>query len=394
MIQDDGIVSTGAGTHSLHPLQVTAKSQKRAGGSPNIGPSIGEEKAKCPVRYRCNLYPSLIRTIPAEQRSTENRMNHRWHTGILISCIAAAAVIQAIEQALSQSPHLAAKFPDLGWLNYVPLALLSIAALLGIGLLIRKWNRSEATGQAQVVNSTVERSLSRLKIISAYYGADGGPDRDVAEEYLQPKIRGDSLVGFVGADLFGAYQPLIGPKRLKIRYSFDGEEATVVRRDQEMLVLPEDRFLKGQLEECQRQSKLNQNQESKAQLAMFLPVQIEAFQLAKDLRDFFAGLGPRPAFNKALQDGTREGIERALSDLHAREKPWDDKLLHGYSLRFAERVARMRHLLGEEGLSSEVFENIENLGITNVTTIPSLAREIERSAVELHYTNFRLPSKM
>ena len=45
MIQDDGIVSTGAGTHSPHPLQVTAKSQKRAGGSPNIEPSIGEQKA-------------------------------------------------------------------------------------------------------------------------------------------------------------------------------------------------------------------------------------------------------------------------------------------------------------------------------------------------------------
>ena len=52
MIQDDGIVSTGAGTHSPHPLQVTAKSQKRAGGSPNIEPSIGEQKAKCPAPPR------------------------------------------------------------------------------------------------------------------------------------------------------------------------------------------------------------------------------------------------------------------------------------------------------------------------------------------------------
>ena len=47
MIQDDGIVSTGAGTHSPHPLQVTAKSQKRAGAPPNMEPSIGEEKANC-----------------------------------------------------------------------------------------------------------------------------------------------------------------------------------------------------------------------------------------------------------------------------------------------------------------------------------------------------------
>jgi hypothetical protein len=53
MIQDDGIVSTGAGTHSPHPLQVTAKSQKRAGGSSNIEPSIGEQKAKCPALSKC-----------------------------------------------------------------------------------------------------------------------------------------------------------------------------------------------------------------------------------------------------------------------------------------------------------------------------------------------------
>jgi len=49
MIQDEGIVSTGAGTHSPHPLQVMAKSQKRAGCPPNTEPSIGEQKAKCPV---------------------------------------------------------------------------------------------------------------------------------------------------------------------------------------------------------------------------------------------------------------------------------------------------------------------------------------------------------
>jgi hypothetical protein len=49
MIQEEGIVSTGAGTHSPHALQVTAKSQKRAGGSPNIELSIGEEKANSPA---------------------------------------------------------------------------------------------------------------------------------------------------------------------------------------------------------------------------------------------------------------------------------------------------------------------------------------------------------
>jgi len=42
MIQEDGIVSTGAGMHSPHPLQVMAKSQNRTGNPPNMEPSIGE----------------------------------------------------------------------------------------------------------------------------------------------------------------------------------------------------------------------------------------------------------------------------------------------------------------------------------------------------------------
>lgn len=91
---------------------------------------------------------------------------------------------------------------------------------------------------------------SRLKIIEARYGIEGGPDPDVYEQYLKPRIQGDALVGFVGADLFGGFQPHIGPppKRLKVRYRFDGEESMVVRGEGEMIVLPEDRFLNKQLE--------------------------------------------------------------------------------------------------------------------------------------------------
>ena len=63
MIQDDGIVSTGAGTHSPHPLQVTAKSQKRAGGSPNIESSIGEQKANSPEQAGLGGAPFRKRSL-------------------------------------------------------------------------------------------------------------------------------------------------------------------------------------------------------------------------------------------------------------------------------------------------------------------------------------------
>jgi hypothetical protein len=92
-------------------------------------------------------------------------------------------------------------------------------------------------------------SSNRLKIIEARYGIDGGPDPEVTKQYLEPRIGGDSLAGFVGADLFGAFQPVTGglPKRVKIRYLFDGKESIVERPEHAMLVLPEDKFLLDQI---------------------------------------------------------------------------------------------------------------------------------------------------
>ncbi len=87
---------------------------------------------------------------------------------------------------------------------------------------------------------------SRLKIISAHYGVEGGPDDDVAEEYLRPRISGHALAGWVGADLFGPLDPAIGQhKRLKVHYSFEGRESIVERGENKLLVLPEDPLLKG-----------------------------------------------------------------------------------------------------------------------------------------------------
>jgi hypothetical protein len=46
IIHDAGIVSTGAGTFSPHPLHATRKSHKRDGGSPNMKTIIGEYMEK------------------------------------------------------------------------------------------------------------------------------------------------------------------------------------------------------------------------------------------------------------------------------------------------------------------------------------------------------------
>jgi hypothetical protein len=45
----------------------------------------------------------------------------------------------------------------------------------------------------------------------------------------------------------------------------------------------------------------------------------------------------------------------------------------------------MKHQLGEVGLSNRLFDDIENMGILNVSNIPDLAREIDRLAVDVNY---------
>ena len=140
---------------------------------------------------------------------------------------------------------------------------------------------------------------SRLNIIEARYGVEGGPDADVLEKYIKPRMRGDAFVGWVGADLFGGFQPVINaPKRLKVRYSFDGIEDTVTRCDNEMLVLPEDRFLKEQLARCaadaeKRIEDLSGAWDKKFSFTISLTeLQKEAFQFAEELRFWEASISP------------------------------------------------------------------------------------------------------
>lgn len=116
----------------------------------------------------------------------------------------------------------------------------------GVGWFVLWLKRSKRTMPAPTAQPRPEHGLNsllpdgRLKIISAHYGVDGGPNADVAEEYLRPKVCGHSLAGWVGADLFGGFQPVIGLlKRVKVHYSFDGTEGVVSKKEHELLVLPD-----------------------------------------------------------------------------------------------------------------------------------------------------------
>ncbi|MCU1248747.1 MAG: hypothetical protein JWQ49_1776 [Edaphobacter sp.] len=118
---------------------------------------------------------------------------------------------------------------------------------------------------------------SKLVIHSANYGIEG-KDSDVTATIRSHA--NSALVVRVGADLFHGFDPLVGVlKRLKVRYSFEGHEATVERPETELLVIPEDPYLKqAATREHERRLESANNVDG-----LFTALQIEAFRLAREL---------------------------------------------------------------------------------------------------------------
>lgn len=232
---------------------------------------------------------------------------------------------------------------------------------------------------------------SKLRIISSYYGGiNGEADEEVTEKYLRRRVYGDALVGWVGADLFGPFQPVINlPKRLIVRYSFSGQEATVTRPENAMLVLPEDQFLKQQLESCQQRTLELEHVKGEAKPSLpnlFSPLQLEAFQLAKELRNFLIELGARP---EAPTEEDYEGIRDAedsdyLDGLEMKHKLWVNQLVYGYASRFSERAVKLLHRLGEQGVPVSAWQE-KVKSITTEWDIKEIAKELPKFGIRLDY---------
>lgn len=117
--------------------------------------------------------------------------------------------------------------------------------------------------------------------------------------------------------------------------------------------------------------------------SLFTPLQIDAFQLAKGLREFFSETEPKPTYNTTIHH--TDGTASAIADAFVRNNDWMDKITNKYSRLFAGEVTDMKYRLGEMGLKSRVFDDIENKVIELDAAIPQLAREIERLAVDINY---------
>jgi hypothetical protein len=292
----------------------------------------------------------------------------------LVKWIGGSSMLTSVWNVCSREFH---KNP-VDWMLY--------SIFFGVGLILVIVGAMRQAREAGRSNQNIQvKTDSRLKIVSAYYGIEGGPDKDVAEEYLVPKIFGHSLVGWVGSDLFGPLDPAIGKyKRLKVHYSFDGNAAMVVRQEHELLVLPEDKRLKEQLEECQRQSRLNENQFNaelsrareireqyavekrealeraeglERQLAQFCSLQLEALQFVKRLQDFLKE--ELPSFPVRLDPATT-----ALNEIHRRSDEriaWRKKVESKYELQFADEYRKLLLKFKARGIEPDRSFNYEGV---------------------------------
>jgi hypothetical protein len=121
---------------------------------------------------------------------------------------------------------------------------LGVFVALILGLLLRIHRLPEEAALA--VSDRPPRQIQKLKIISAVYGSNETEDHADVTETLQGLAIGDTLAVTINKDLFG--DPAIGKaKRLQVSYSYGSSAVVKIeRRESDLMVLPEDTFLKEQ----------------------------------------------------------------------------------------------------------------------------------------------------
>jgi hypothetical protein len=145
---------------------------------------------------------------------------------------------------LSSNPHWATDNPRLS------VALYYVAIGAGVYLFLSfvlqwKWVRwffgikpSLAVSDLPLSDEAKPKE-SRLKIISAHWGIEGISNPNVTPRLVRRQT-GDCFVAPVELDLFDGFDPVSGKNKiLTVRYSFDGTEATVAKKEHELLVLPD-----------------------------------------------------------------------------------------------------------------------------------------------------------
>lgn len=106
------------------------------------------------------------------------------------------------------------------------------------------------------------------------------------------------------------------------------------------------------------------------------PLQVEALQLEKELRQWIRELGPRPD----VKIGANEDSAAYLRRVSEAVTPWSNKLVFGYGNRFRDRIVNLAHRFAEQGPRDFTLENTQ--GISNEQQAADIAKRIRALAFQ------------
>lgn len=136
--------------------------------------------------------------------------------------------------------------------------------------------------------------------------------------------------------------------------------------------------------EAERREAMDKVSSLEAQLALFSPLQLEAFRLAQQLRDFLKSLGPRPDVDWTGASTSSEIAER-LSERRRLQLPWANRMVTGFLLRFSDDIKKMAFHFGQADVD-QCDKLLDYIG-DNITdkTIEEAARTLQSLAIRVDY---------
>lgn len=139
---------------------------------------------------------------------------------------------------------------------------------------------------------------------------------------------------------------------------------------------------RAELAKCAEEKSELQKQ-AEVRLTIFSPLQTDAFMIAKDLREFLAGLPPFPS-DPMLRPGEdkSEFMVRFFEIRSEKQGAWRQKLMHGYANRkFGERITALMHRAGEEVEYPAHFAEFAEKPPMGADDIRELAQQMEMMAI-------------
>jgi hypothetical protein len=135
--------------------------------------------------------------------------------------------------------------------------------------------------------------------------------------------------------------------------------------------------------EAERREAMDKVSSLETQLALFSPLQLEAFRLARQLREFLKSLGPRPDVDWTGASTSSQIAER-LSERRKLQLPWTNRMVTGFLLKFSNDIKKMTFHFGQAGVDQPdklldyIGDNITEKAIEEAAqTLQSLAIRVD-----------------